>query len=624
MPILSPIQKRAPGGRLLIAAMYVICVVGSAWMVYPFLLMVSGSVKSEVDMRHFDIFPRYIHDDATLFSKFEEQRYGSQLDAFTAATRFSDANGRVLSSFEFLPPPPPVPAAVLNDWNEFMRDCRSWPRHYLTLGHNFGFKTYPEVTLEYQHRLWDAFSHTPKVQLASAPNRLLIPEKWQTRNYQSVQGPYAPIYDKLRADLPDRYFIPTAVEGTFVTTLVQSRYGTGTNGVARLNKKWGTNYASVFDATLSITPPTQPGQRVDWWDFVRASLSSRFIKVGDSLKLKLQDFLRQKYKDIATLNRIYGTSYADWSAVDFEPTNAPIAAYADVESFVQNLPTPEGLSVDGPEYRWRDFLQKKYKSDLAAFNQAHGTKYASFDDVRMPVLVSEWAILRANHWPIVHEYLTRNYRIVWDYLSVQGRAVQNTIIYVVLNVLTALIVNPLAAYALSRFQPRWGYKVLFFLMATMAFPGEVTQIPSFLMLRDLGFLNTFAALVIPAAAHGYSIFLLKGFFDSLPKDLYESATLDGASEIRIFFTITMPLSAPILAVIALGAFTAAYGAFMFALLVCQKQTMWTVMVYIYQLQQTYNTPIVFASLVLAAIPTLIVFTLCQNVIMRGIVVPVEK
>ena len=161
-------------------------------------------------------------------------------------------------------------------------------------------------------------------------------------------------------------------------------------------------------------------------------------------------------------------------------------------------------------------------------------------------------------------------------------------------------------------------------MATMAFPGEVTQIPAFLMLRKLGFLNTFAALIIPAAANGYSIFLLKGFFDSLPKDLYESATLDGASELRIFATITIPLSAPILAVIALGAFTAAYGAFIFALLVCQKQSMWTLMVYIYQLQQTYGTPIVFASLVLAAIPTLIVFTLCQNVIMRGIVVPVEK
>ena len=115
-----------------------------------------------------------------------------------------------------------------------------------------------------------------------------------------------------------------------------------------------------------------------------------------------------------------------------------------------------------------------------------------------------------------------------------------------------------------------------------------------------------------------------GFFDSLPRELYEAASLDGCGELRAFFTITLPLSTPILAVVALGAFTSAYGAFMFALLVCQKESMWTLMVYIYQMQQTYSSPLVFAALVIASIPTLAVFVLCQNVIMRGIVVPVEK
>src|SRR5262249_45236213 len=147
-------------------------------------------------------------------------------------------------------------------------------------------------------------------------------------------------------------------------------------------------YESVFDATLSVTPPTQPGQRDNWWEFVRTSLSARFIRLGDELKPKFRDFLRDKYKDVATLNRIYGTTHTDWSAIDFDPTSAPIAEYADVESFVQNLPGPDGLSVDGPEYRWRDFLKKKYNNDLVACNQAHGTKYASFDDAKMPVLAS--------------------------------------------------------------------------------------------------------------------------------------------------------------------------------------------------------------------------------------------
>jgi len=158
----------------------------------------------------------------------------------------------------------------------------------------------------------------------------------------------------------------------------------------------------------------------------------------------------------------------------------------------------------------------------------------------------------------------------------------------------------------------------------MAFPPMVTQIPVFLLLRKFEFLNTFWALILPGLANGYSIFLLKGFFDSLPRELYESAEMDGAGEFRIFWQITMSLSQPILAVIALNAFTHAYSNFMFALLICQDQQMWTLMPWLYQLQQYSGPGVVYASLLIAAVPTFLIFALCQNVIMRGIVVPVEK
>ena len=125
-------------------------------------------------------------------------------------------------------------------------------------------------------------------------------------------------------------------------------------------------------------------------------------------------------------------------------------------------------------------------------------------------------------------------------------------------------------------------------------------------------------------ANGYSIFLLKGFFDSLPQELYEAADLDGAGELRIFWQITMSLSTPILAVIALGAFNYAYSNFMMALLICQDERMWTLMPWLYQLRMRSGDGVIFASLLIAAVPTLVVFSFCQNVIMRGIVVPVEK
>jgi multiple sugar transport system permease protein len=164
-------------------------------------------------------------------------------------------------------------------------------------------------------------------------------------------------------------------------------------------------------------------------------------------------------------------------------------------------------------------------------------------------------------------------------------------------VLAQLTVNPLCAYALSRYKLKQTYNILMFFIATMAFPPM---------------------------ANGYYIFLMKGFFDSLPKELYEAAAIEGASEFHMFFKITLPLVKPIMAVKALGAFTAAYGGFMWAFVICQDPRMWTIMVYIYQFQQGNPYHLVMTALVLSSLPLLFMFIFCQKIIMRGIVIPVMK
>ena len=174
--------------------------------------------------------------------------------------------------------------------------------------------------------------------------------------------------------------------------------------------------------------------------------------------------------------------------------------------------------------------------------------------------------------------MTANYRTVCDVLFLRGRAWWNTLVLVALTIVATLTVNPLAAYALSRFRLRHTEAILLFLLATMAFPAAVTAIPGFLLIRELGLLNTFAALVLPTVANGLSIFVLKGFFDALPRELYEAATIDGAGEWQIFRHITLPMTTPILAVNALNAFIAAYNSWEWALLVCQRQSHWTLSV----------------------------------------------
>ena len=152
------------------------------------------------------------------------------------------------------------------------------------------------------------------------------------------------------------------------------------------------------------------------------------------------------------------------------------------------------------------------------------------------------------------------------------------------------------------------------------------MIPGFLLMRDLNLLNTLFALILPGMASGYSIFLLKGFFDSIPAELYEAADIDGAGEFRKFYAIALPMSKPILAVIALGAFNSAYGGFMWAFLVCQDPKMWTIMVWMYEFQvnNASNSALVMAALALVSIPTLLMFIFCQKIIMRGIIVPSMK
>jgi multiple sugar transport system permease protein len=324
---------------------------------------------------------------------------------------------------------------------------------------------------------------------------------------------------------------------------------------------------------------------------------------------------------VAEFNKVADTEYTSWSELQFSPSaplRGEIALWGD---YAKTLP-PSAWILDFPELRYRDFLLKKYGS-LAKAWQAYGVDLTSRggDGLQTPEKYVDELNFKQHKPAILWYFLTDNYVQVSRFLLLQGRAGFNTLILVFLSVLTSLVINPMAAYALSRFRLSYTSKILLFLLATAAFPAEVTQIPQFLMMKNLGMLNSFWALVLPGVANGFFIFLLKGFFDSLPKEIYEAAILDGANEFDMFTRIAVPLAAPILAVIALGAFTYAYSAYQFAIVVCPDPKMWTLMVYLQQFMNSNPYNLVMASFALASIPTLVVFLMAQRVILRGIVIP---
>lgn len=606
MPVILPSEKRKLRSRLVYLVLYTLLIIGSLSMVYPFLLMASGSFKSRVDVHDLDLLPRFFHDESILFSKFVEAKYNEDIIAYNDATSTRTRNFRAVSmGTEFK-------EELLEDWSEFITQAKMPISWFLT---GFGptkegkiiqrneraFRQYVSGLCDNDlERFEEIFNETIESWffLKFQPERLL------DRKYQLNDSPlnHAFYNFKKSLSLQDRIYV--SCDAAFVRYLKLRQNGEEAdfNGL-----------------------PVRSNEEA-WAAFVRNYLHLQFVKVDQSFMPAWSQFLELSYSTIEQLNKIYGSDYSDFDSVKVpEDRITASALLTDYQKFVadpESCPL-EALSLDTPEIRWRAFLEKKYEF-LSAASKAHGRVYTSFKKISMPQLEADTAFLGNNISELRRYFAFNNYVMVMEYILFYGSGIMNTLIYCLASIALALLVNPLAAYALSRYSLPGQYKILLFLIATMAFPAVVTMIPNFLLLRDLGLLNTFAALLLPTMANGYSIFLLKGFFDSLPKELFEAADLDGANEWQKFWIITMNLSKPVLAVIALGAFNGAYANFMYAFIMCQDRDMWTLTVWLYQLQQFSSQGVVFASLMIAAVPTLTVFILCQKIILRGIVVPTEK
>lgn len=627
MAIISRIGRRSFKVRALYAGMYAFLVLGSASMVYPFLLMISGSTKGAVDTKYFDVVPRFMHDDLWLYRKHVESLFNEQLDDYNVAYD-EDA-----TAFETIgPPPPQTNVALAAAWEQFLTEVEL-PPYAFTAGHlEAGVsRTLPWHLRGFKHFLRERYGRSIDGVNAALGTEFI---NWNAFSIQAtttlarrdtpIETPFGEALYAYQQTIPSGMRVYACVEGYFRKNFLKPRYSTD---IEAYNRTHETTYAAYRDVPLPRTFPANAPLQVqnDWEEFVRQTLAIVWIRADADATPAYRTFLQAKHRTVAVLNKHYGTTYESFDAVPImeEPPSAGmmgsdwatfLAGWRDPETGLLHTLPLEHIRLHSVEFMFRDWLAAR---DIALDAEATAA-------ILPPQQALHHAWFRANRGALKSEFVTRNYKTVAEYLLLHGRGIFNTVVYCSLAILLALLVNPLAAYAMSRYTLPSSYKILLFLMCTMAFPPMVTQIPNFLMLRRLGLLNTFAALILPGMANGYAIFLLKGFFDSQPRELYESAQLDGAGEWTIFWQITMSLSKPILAVIALQAFTAAYSNFMFAFVVCQDERMWTLMVWLYQLQQRSGQAVMHASLIIAAIPTFLIFLFCQNIIMRGIVVPSEK
>jgi multiple sugar transport system permease protein len=201
-----------------------------------------------------------------------------------------------------------------------------------------------------------------------------------------------------------------------------------------------------------------------------------------------------------------------------------------------------------------------------------------------------------------------------------GRSYLNTIYVTLARSLGVLLTSSMAAYAFARLRFP-GRDVLFAAyLGTMMIPSQVTMIPTFALMRLLGWRDTYAALIVPQLTSAFGTFLLRQFFLTLPTSLEEAAVIDGCSPLGIFRHVILPLGKPALATLAVFTFLGAWNDFMWPLIMTDSPERFVLSVALSYLQQTNYTdwPRLMAGAVMTLLPVLAVFVAAQRTFVEGI------
>ena len=212
-----------------------------------------------------------------------------------------------------------------------------------------------------------------------------------------------------------------------------------------------------------------------------------------------------------------------------------------------------------------------------------------------------------------------NYATVLDTIPI-GRYLLNSFIVSTAVVIGQLITACFAAYAFAFLVFR-GRNVLFFLfLSTLMIPWEATIIPNYMTIRSLGWLDTYQGLAVPFMATAFGTFLLRQAFLQIPRELWDSARIDGASSFRFLRSMVVPLARPALGTVAIYGFLSTYNQYFWPLLVTNERLMRTTQVGIAQLrdEETLRWGLIMAGVIMVAVPTLALLVLGQRQLIRGL------
>jgi multiple sugar transport system permease protein len=212
-----------------------------------------------------------------------------------------------------------------------------------------------------------------------------------------------------------------------------------------------------------------------------------------------------------------------------------------------------------------------------------------------------------------------HYRALFERLDL-GRAFRNSLLLSTSITAISLLCNSMAGYAFAKLRFRGRDRLFAVLLTTLVVPPQVGVLPLYLELRAMGLVNTYAGVLVAGIATVFGIFLVRQFAQAIPDELLDAARLDGASELRIYWTIVLPLLRPILVTLAVFTFLSAWNDFMWPLVVLTDESRQTLPVALANLsgEHVQDTELMMAGAVVTVLPVVILFLLAQRQYLEGI------
>jgi multiple sugar transport system permease protein len=201
-----------------------------------------------------------------------------------------------------------------------------------------------------------------------------------------------------------------------------------------------------------------------------------------------------------------------------------------------------------------------------------------------------------------------------------GRYLLNSTLIAFTVTIVSLAVNSMAGYAFAKLRFRGRDRLFRVLGAGLVLPTQVAMLPLFLLMKQLGLINSYAGVIIPGLASIFGIFLIRQYAQSIPDDMLDAARIDGASEMRIYWSVVLPGIVPILATLAIWTFLATWNDFMWPLIVLSDDARYTLPVALANLvgEHVQDTELMMASSVLTILPVLVVFLFLQRYYIQGV------